>query len=130
MNLKVCAVFLLFAFIQNSFAARMTLEEKNKFCSDNLGATFHDGCNHCVCSTEKTGESVCNLVPCPEHFDHANSQLSPPSQEIPSQPNCAGFNGVTFTDGCNTCRCSKDPTNAACTRKGCRADQRKPCSDV
>ncbi|XP_063706855.1 U-reduvitoxin-Pr10a-like isoform X2 [Culicoides brevitarsis] len=107
-----------------SEAARMSLEAKMQYCANNPGMSFHDGCNHCTCAVGNSGESVCNMLPCPD--DMGNSNM--PSQEIPAMPNCVGFANVQWTDGCNMCKCSADPmsTEAACTRRGCDPMMRSP----
>lgn len=61
-----------------------------------------------------------------------NFQSQMPSQEVPLQPLCDGYAGVTWTDNCNSCFCSTDPMKKepACTRKGCRPGQRMPWKPV
>lgn len=70
----VVALIVLLA-ISGVMSTRMTQEAKQQFCVNNPGANYHDGCNNCACVNNKSGESVCQLLPCPDHLDHVNSHV-------------------------------------------------------
>lgn len=67
----LCALVVVFA-ISEATSTKMTPEAKHQFCVNNPGVNYHDGCNGCACASNKSGESVCTLLPCPEYHDHVS----------------------------------------------------------
>ncbi|XP_063245093.1 protease inhibitors-like [Bacillus rossius redtenbacheri] len=77
-------------------------------------STFMLDCNTCWCNSDGTSYG-CTKKGCPPAIERTGSGNTRVARSRATV--CAPYS--TYNDGCNTCRCNKDGTAAACTLKAC-----------